>query len=208
MSTTDRDSRLLRQTHRSRASLDHKKVGRRPYDIVALSLRLAAIALLGSTAWIHLHLWQSGYRHIPTIGPLFLAAALSASVVAAALLGRPSRLIATLALAVDAGILLSLIGSINVGLFGFTESLNAPFVVESVVIETLAALAIALWVVVDRIAHNRQEPVNPADAAGRLNRNVGSPPLRGANTEAAITRCDIPVPYREAPDGRRVTAAP
>jgi hypothetical protein len=123
---------------------------------VALSLRLAAIALLGAVAWIHVHLWQTGYRHIPTIGPLFLIGAVAASVVAAILLARPSRLLGMLALAVDTGILAALIGSINLGLFGFTESLNAPFVKESILIETMAALALALWIVVNRIAQNHQ----------------------------------------------------
>jgi hypothetical protein len=120
-----------------------------------LALRLAAIALLSVVAWIHLHLWQSGYRHIPTVGPLFLAAVVAAAGVAAVLLARPSRVLGLLALAVDAGILAALIGSINLGLFGFTESLNAPFVVESILIETLAALALALWITLDRIAQNQ-----------------------------------------------------
>jgi hypothetical protein len=105
--------------------------------------------------WIHLHLWQSGYRHIPTIGPLFLAAVLAAAGAAVILLARPSRMLGTLALAVDVGILAALIGSINIGLFGFTESLNAPFVVESIVIETLAALALALWITIDQIAQKQ-----------------------------------------------------
>jgi hypothetical protein len=136
-----------------------------------MAFRLAAIALLGAVAWIHLYLWQSGYRNIPTIGPLFLAAVLAAAGVAAILLARPSRMLGMLALAVDAGILAALLGSINVGLFGFTESLDAPFVVESIVIETLAALALALWITVDRMAQNRHRPIKLGAAAEHLNRN-------------------------------------
>jgi hypothetical protein len=30
------------------------------------------VALLAWIGYIHLHLWQEGYRHIPTNGPLFL----------------------------------------------------------------------------------------------------------------------------------------
>jgi hypothetical protein len=137
---------------------------------VALLLRLAAIALLGAVAWIHLHLWQSGYRHIPTIGPLFLAAVVAAAGVAAVLLARPSRVLGLLALAVDAGILAALIGSINLGLFGFTESLNAPFVVESIVIETLTALSLALWITVDRMAQDQHRLISLATAAEHLHR--------------------------------------
>jgi hypothetical protein len=135
---------------------------------VALLLRLAAIALLSTVAWIHLHLWQSGYRHIPTIGPLFLAAVVAAAGVAAVLLARPSRVLGLLALAVDAGMLAALIGSINLGLFGFTESLNAPFVVESIAIETLAALTLALWITVDRMAQNQHRLINLATATEHL----------------------------------------
>jgi hypothetical protein len=145
---------------------------------VALSLRLAAIALLGAMAWIHLHLWQTGYRHIPTIGPLFLAGVLAAAGVAAFLLARPSRLVGILALAVDAGILAALIGSINIGLFGFTESLEAPFVVESIVIETLAALALALWITVDRMAQNQHRVIKLPTAAEQLHRNDPLAPKR------------------------------
>jgi hypothetical protein len=142
----------------------HKWTSAGPYDIVALSLRLSATALLGAVAWIHVHLWQTGYKHIPTIGPLFLAGALATSVVSAILLARPSRLLGVLGLAVDAGILAALIGSINFGLFGFTESLNAPFVMESILIESLAALALALWMAVDRIAHNNHGTIKVAAA--------------------------------------------
>jgi hypothetical protein len=148
--------------------------------VVALSLRLAAIALLSAVAWIHLHLWQSGYRHIPTIGPLFLAAVLAAAGVAAILLARPSRMLGMLALALDAGILAALIGSINVGLFGFTESLNAPFAVESIVIETLAGLALALWITVDRMAQNRHRLIKLPTAAEDLHRDDRLAPKRAA----------------------------
>jgi hypothetical protein len=135
-----------------------------------MALRLAAIALLGAVAWIHLHLWQSGYRHIPTIGPLFLAAVVATAGVAAVLLVRPSRMLGMVAVAVDAGILAALIGSINLGLFGFTESVNAPFVVQSIATETLAALALALWITVDRIAQNQHRIIHLASAAEHLHR--------------------------------------
>jgi hypothetical protein len=145
-----------------------------------MALRLAAIALLSVVAWIHLHLWQSGYRHIPTIGPLFLAAVLAAAGAAVLLLARPSRMLGTLALALDAGILAALIGSINLGLFGFTESLNAPFVVESILIETLAALALGLWITVDRIAQNQHRLIKLPPAAEELHRNDRLAPNRTA----------------------------
>jgi hypothetical protein len=171
MNKTDRHPGLQWKTPRPGTSIRHTTTGRGLYDIVAIALRLTAIALLGAVAWIHLHLWQSGYRHIPTIGPLFLAAVLAAAGAAAILLARPSRMLGLLALAVDAGILAALIASINVGLFGFTESLDAPFVVESIVIETLAALALALWITVDRVAQNQHRLIDLPTPAEHRHRN-------------------------------------
>src|ERR1700739_3633633 len=95
-------------------------------EVLALLLRLVAVGLLGAVGWVHLHLWQEGYKHIPTIGPLFLVAVFSLLAVTAVLLAWPSRLVGLLAVAVDIGLLASLISSINLGLFGFKESLTGP----------------------------------------------------------------------------------
>jgi hypothetical protein len=142
-----RTAKLIASPHR-------RRTGRGQLDILAVTLRLAAAALLGGVFWIHLHLWQEGYRHIPTIGPLFLAGAVSALVVGFVLLVRPSRLVGLLAVGVDVGILASLVWSINFGLFGFKESLDAAFVVEAVAIEAIGAAALLLWVLVDLWAEN------------------------------------------------------
>jgi hypothetical protein len=71
-------------------------------------------------------------------------------------------------------------GSINVGLFGFTESFDAPFVAESIVIETLAALALALWITVDRMAQHQHRPIKLGAAPEHLHRNDRPAPQRMA----------------------------
>ena len=136
---------------RSMVSLHHRRIESRgdPLEIVVLVLRLASVGLLTGLGWIHLHLWQIGYRHIPSIGPLFLAAAIGALVIAAALLLRPSRLLGVVGFGLAAGILGGLVVSVNVGLFGFTESLRAPFVIESIALEVAGAATLATWVGVD-----------------------------------------------------------
>src|ERR1700722_6919316 len=121
-------------------------------EVLALLVRLIAVGLLSAVGWVHLHLWQEGYRHIPTIGPLFLAAAVSTLVFGVALLGRPSRLIGLFGFGTVIGILAGLIVSVNVGLFGFTESLTAPFAVESIVLEIAAAASLVAWTAVDLLA--------------------------------------------------------
>ncbi len=143
------------------ASPRHRKAHLRqgPGEVLALLLRLVAVGLLSWDGWAHWHLWQDGYRHIPTIGPLFLAGAVSALAVAAGLLLRPSRLLGLAGAGVEIGILAGLVVSVNFGLFGFKESLSAPFAVESVVVETAAVLILVGWVMVDLMKGTRPATV-------------------------------------------------
>jgi hypothetical protein len=136
----------------------HRKVDFRSnrVEILVQLLRLLSVGLLSAVGWVHLHLWQAGYRHVPTIGPLFLAAMVSTLAVAAGLLVRPSRMIGVLGFGVVMGILVGLIVSVNVGLFGFTESLSAPFAVESIVLEIAAAVTLLFWMVMDLMEESRQ----------------------------------------------------
>jgi hypothetical protein len=125
-------------------------------EIPLLFLRIVSVGLLNALGWVHLHLWQVGYRRIPTIGPLFLVAAVATLTIAVAMLVWPSRFVGLLGFGTVMGILAGLIVSINVGLFGFTESSSAPFTVESIVLELAAAIALAGWVAVDLIMESHQ----------------------------------------------------
>ena len=71
--------------------------GRGGRRAAALLLRLGCAALLAGIGYIHLHLWQEGYRHIPTNGPLFLLDAVAGFVLAAVLLAWPRPLAGLLA---------------------------------------------------------------------------------------------------------------
>ena len=84
----------------------------------ALLLRLCCVALLAWIGYIHLHLWQEGYRQIPTDGPLFLLDAVAAFVLAAALLTWPRALAGLLTAGYTAATLGALLISLTVGLFG------------------------------------------------------------------------------------------
>jgi hypothetical protein len=111
-------------------------------------LRLAGAGLLVWVAAIHLHLWSEGYRHIPTDGPFFLADAIAGFMLAALLLVWPGPLAGLLGAAFMASTLAALILSINVGLFGFQESVRASFVLESILLESLGAIALLTWTVI------------------------------------------------------------
>ena len=161
-------------------------------EIPLLFLRLACVGLLSALGWVHLHLWQVGYRHIPTIGPLFLLAAVGTVTIAVALLVWPSRLVGLLGFGTVTGILASLIVSINVGLFGFTESSSAPFAAESILLEMAAAVALAGWVAMDlRMESSQTERAVGADlrpsalAMGHTAPSTSSPRSRAGRRPAA-----------------------
>jgi len=109
--------------------------------------------LLIATAAIHLDLYVTGYRSIPTIGWLFLLQVIAAFGLGLAVLVIPSRFVVAsrLAAAAGAGFALATLGgyllSIWIGLFGFKEVRTgagiAAGVVEVAAFVVLAALALA-----------------------------------------------------------------
>ena len=112
-----------------------------------LILRVAGAGLLAAAGAIHLDLYLTGYRTIPTIGWLFLLQVIAAFVLAVAVLVSGSRLAAAagagFALATLAGYLLS----IWVGLFGFTEVRTTAGIIAGIIevaaFAVLAFLALA-----------------------------------------------------------------
>jgi predicted lipoprotein with Yx(FWY)xxD motif len=106
-------------------------------------LRVAGAALLAATGGIHLDLYLTGYRSIPTIGWLFLLQVIAAFGLALAVLVSGSRLAA----AAGAGFALSTLGgyllSVWIGLFGFKEVRTTAGIVAGVIeVAAFAALAI------------------------------------------------------------------
>src|SRR5258708_27225366 len=69
----------------------------------AFILRVAGSGLLIATAAIHLDLYLTGYRTIPTIGWLFLLQVIAAFGLGLAVLAIPSRLVTPSRLAAGAG---------------------------------------------------------------------------------------------------------
>src|SRR5260370_34474144 len=105
---------------------------------------IVGAALLVASGAIHLDLYLTGYRTIPTIGPLFLLQVIAAFLLAIAIpltgnwLGTPAG--AGVAVSVLGGYLLSL----WVGLFGFTEVRTTAGIVAGIIdVAAFAALALA-----------------------------------------------------------------
>lgn len=85
--------------------------------------RLLAAALLLAGGIVHFNLWTTGYRHIPKIGPMFLANFVGSIALAAAIVTSRRVSIALAGIAFAAGSLLALVLSRTVGVFGFTETI-------------------------------------------------------------------------------------
>src|SRR6201986_3078348 len=119
----------------------------------AVILRVVGSGLLIATAAIHLDLYLTGYRTIPTIGWLFLLQVIAAFGLGLAVLAMPSRLVTPgrLAAGAGAGFALATLGgyllSVWTGLFGFKEVRTgagiAAGLVEVATFVVLAALALA-----------------------------------------------------------------
>jgi predicted lipoprotein with Yx(FWY)xxD motif len=116
-------------------------------------LRVVGSGLLIATAAIHLDLYLTGYRTIPTIGWLFLLQVIAAFGLGLAVLAIPSRFViaSRLAAGAGAGFALATLGgyllTVWIGLFGFKEVRTgagiAAGVVEVAAFVALAALALA-----------------------------------------------------------------
>src|SRR5215813_10635363 len=113
-----------------------------------LILRVVGAGLLIATAAIHLDLYVTGYRTIPTIGWLFLMQVIVAFVLGFAVLAIPSRLVvpSRLAAAAGAGFAISTLGgyllTVAFGLFGYKEVRTAAGIAAGIV-EVLAFAALA-----------------------------------------------------------------
>ena len=118
-----------------------------------LLLRVAGSGLLLATGAIHLDLYLTGYRTIPTIGWLFLLQVIAAFALGLAVLAIPGRLAVPcrLAAAAGAGFALATLGgyllSVWIGLFGFKEVRTTAGIIAGVLevaaFVVLAGLALA-----------------------------------------------------------------
>jgi len=105
---------------------------------------IAGAALLVASGSIHLDLYLTGYRSIPTIGWLFLLQVIAAYVLAVAILLTGHWLAAASGAAFALGTLGGYLLSLKVGLFGFTEVRTTAGIVAGIIdVAAFAALATA-----------------------------------------------------------------
>jgi predicted lipoprotein with Yx(FWY)xxD motif len=153
---TGRHSMTRPGTARGTGTGAREDAGRPAPGWPAAVLRVAGSGLLIATAAIHLDLYLTGYRTIPTIGWLFLLQVIAAFGLGLAVLAIPRRpaaalLASRLAAAAGAGFALATLAgyllSVWTGLFGFKEVRTTAGItaglVEVAAFAVLAALALA-----------------------------------------------------------------
>ena len=154
-----------------------------------LALRIAGAVLLAVTGAIHLDLYLTSYRHIPTIGLLFLLQVIAAFALAIAVL----LLRGPLAAAAGGGFALSTLGgyllSLWIGLFGFQEVRTTAGIVAGI-IEIAAFTVLAFLVLL-------------APGAGRQAERDGAPGRLGAG----LARLQARIPAGQPLAGQAVAAA-
>jgi predicted lipoprotein with Yx(FWY)xxD motif len=97
----------------------HRRRG--PVGWLELRLRVAGAMLLAASASIHLYLYLTGYRSIPTIGWLFLMQFIVGYVLTAAVLVTRSRIAAAASAAFALSTISAYLLAVWGGLFGFRE---------------------------------------------------------------------------------------
>ena len=179
-------TRLTTVRGAGRAAREH--AGRTAPGWAAVILRVAGSGLLIATAAIHLDLYLTGYRTIPTIGWLFLLQVIAAFGLGLAVLVIPSRLVVAsrLAAAAGAGFALATLGgyllSVWTGLFGFKEVRTTAGIVAGV-IEVLAFVVLAALALAPAAANAPAD--SPAAAPARFPAQIPPAATRAAGLTAA-----------------------
>ncbi|MGH3733919.1 MAG: cupredoxin domain-containing protein [Acidimicrobiales bacterium] len=101
--------------------------------VLGLGLRALGAGLLATTGSIHLDLYLTGYRHIPTIGTLFLLQVVAAFGLALATIALGRRVVALAGAGFVLSTLSGYIFSLWIGLFGFNEVRTTAGIVAGVV---------------------------------------------------------------------------
>jgi predicted lipoprotein with Yx(FWY)xxD motif len=119
--------------------------------------RVTGAGLLAATAAIHLDLYLTGFRNIPTIGPLFLLQVIAGFVLAAAVLATGNPVVAALGAGFAVATLAGYLLSVWVGLFGYTEVRTTAGIVAGL-LEVAAFAVLGLFAVSPEAAAGSRGP--------------------------------------------------
>lgn len=117
---------------------------RPPLRSAATPLLAAGAGLIITTAAIHLHLYLVGYRHVPTLGVLFMIQAVAGFALGAALLAGRHLVTAAAGAGYMAASAAGLILSATVGFVGVHDSLGVPWATTSLVVELIGLVLLGV----------------------------------------------------------------
>jgi hypothetical protein len=100
-------------------------------------------AALVVSGLVHLHLWDIAYRHVDTLGPLFVVQGIAALVLAVALVVWPRPLVALAGAGLALGTILGFVKALNGGIFGFTLPVVTGWANLALVAEIVAVIVLA-----------------------------------------------------------------
>jgi hypothetical protein len=122
-------------------------VAGRKGDVAALGAVVAAAILMVLSGLIHIHLWDIAYRHVATLGPLFLVQAIAALVLAVVLVVARVVAVALACVVLMLGTILGFILADTVGIFGFKLPAVTGWAYEALITEAVSAVVLAVLVV-------------------------------------------------------------
>ncbi len=165
-----------------------------------LRLRVAGALLLAVSAGIHLDLYLTGYRSIPTIGWLFLLQAIVGFVLTAAALMTRSWLAAAASAVFALSTLTAYLPAVWIGLFGFKEVRTRAGIAAGL-IEVAAFAVLALAAIAAGPVRQADGPASPdARLLARVQAAVSMViPAVGAVSVVALTLLGVAVANAGSP---------
>jgi hypothetical protein len=137
-------------------------------DVVALGAVVAAAVLMVCSGLIHLHLWGIAYRHVATLGPLFLVQAVAALVLAVVLVVARVVVVALACMALMVGTMVGFIFAVSVGIFGFMLQIVTAWAYEALGAELLSTVVLGVLVLRSwGVARARAQPPGRGASGGR-----------------------------------------
>ena len=115
-------------------------------DVVAFVAVVAAAILMVCSGSIHIHLWDIAYRHVATLGPLFLVQAVAALVLAVVLVVARVVAVALACMVLMVGTMVGFVLAASVGIFGFTLQIVTAWAYEALGAELLSAVVLGVLV--------------------------------------------------------------
>ena len=115
-------------------------------DVAALGAVAAAAGLMVCSGLIHIHLWSIAYRHVATLGPLFLEQAVAALVLAVVLVVARVVVVALACIVLMLGTVVGFILAATAGIFGFTLHIVTAWAYEALGAELVSAAVLGVLV--------------------------------------------------------------